>query len=218
MRDINFEKIKLKLSQTTPNEVLQLFIDPIKCLGEQLEGTSGGQTSKKWNALTYLINLPQNNETSPLSNYETNKPLKFLPQYCNYTYGSFLPSQQIHDSWAREKARYGVCNQFKSIELAIRLPGLQNIFKVELMVIYATLKIINEEYPNEPVHMLTNCLNRLYIINTQIKHPTLHNNHPDKIISQEIVELLQQKIQSTTLYKVQAHANIEGNEKADELA
>ena len=47
---------------------------------------------------------------------------------------------------------------------------------------------------------------------------TLHNNHPDKTILQEIVELLQQRTQSTTLYKVRAHANIEGNEKANELA
>ena len=55
--------------------------------------------SKKWNALTYPItNLPQNDEIPPLPNYETNKPLKFPPQYCYYTDGSFLPPQQIDDS------------------------------------------------------------------------------------------------------------------------
>ena len=55
--------------------------------------------SKKWNAITYPItNLPQNNETPSLPHYETNKPLKFLPQYCYYTNGSFLPPQQIDDS------------------------------------------------------------------------------------------------------------------------
>ena len=60
--------------------------------------------SKKWNAITYPItNLPQNNETPPLPDYETYKPLKFLPQYCYYTDGSFFPSQQIDDSWTREK-------------------------------------------------------------------------------------------------------------------
>ena len=86
------------------------------------------------------------------------------------------------------------------------------------MAIHATLKVINDEYPNKPPHIFTNCLNGLYIIKTQIKHPTLHNNHLDKTILQEIVELLQQRTQSTTLYKVQAHANIEGNEKVDKLA
>ena len=82
----------------------------------------------------------------------------------------------------------------------------------------ATLKIINEEYPNEPADIFTDCLNGLYIIKTQIKHLTLHKNHSDKTILQKIVKLLQQRTQPTTLYKVQAHANIEGNEKADELA
>ena len=147
--------------------------------------------SKKGNALTCLItNLPQNNEIPPLPNYETNKPFKFLPQYCYYIDDSFLPSQQTDDSWTSEKARYGVYNQSKNIELAIRLLGLQKFVRVELLVTNETLKIINEEYSNKPAHIFTNCLNGLYVIKTQIKHSTLHNNHLDKIILQEIVELL----------------------------
>ena len=67
-------------------------------------------------------------------------------------------------------------------------------------------------------HIFIDYLNGLYVIKTQIKHPTLHNNHPNKTILQEIVNLLQQRTQPTTLYKVRAHANIEGNGKADELA
>ena len=86
------------------------------------------------------------------------------------------------------------------------------------MAIHATLKIINGEYPNKPTHIFTDCLNGLYVIKTQIKHLTLHNNHLDKTILQEIVELLQQRTQPTTLYKVRAHANIEGNEETDKLA
>ena len=85
------------------------------------------------------------------------------------------------------------------------------------MAIHATLKIIEVEYRNELAHIFTNYLNGLYVIKTQIKHPTLHNNHPDKTILQEIFKLLQQRTQATTLYKLRAHANIEGNEKADEL-
>ena len=86
------------------------------------------------------------------------------------------------------------------------------------MAIHAILIIVNMEYPNEPAHIFTDNLNGLYIIKTQIKHLTLHNNYPDKTILQEIVELLQQRTQPTTLYKVQAHTNIEGNEKASKLA
>ena len=86
------------------------------------------------------------------------------------------------------------------------------------MAIHTTLKVINKEYPNKPARIFIDCLNGFYVIKTQIKHFTLHNNHPDKIILQEIVELLQPRPQPTTLYKVQAHTNIEGNEKADELA
>ena len=86
------------------------------------------------------------------------------------------------------------------------------------MTIHTVLKKINDEYPNEPTHIFTNCLNGLYVIKTQIKHPTLHNNHPNKTILQEIVELLQQRTQLSTLYKVRAHANIDGNEKANKLA
>ena len=175
--------------------------------------------SKKWNALAYpTTNLPQDDEIPPLPNYENNKSLKFSPQYCYYTDGFFLPPQQIEDRWTREKEGYGVYNQYKNLELAVRLPGLQNIFRIELMAIHTTLKIINEEYPNEPAHIFTSCFNELYIIRTQIKLLTLHHNHPDKTILQEIVKLLQQRTQPTTLYKVRVHANIEGNEKADELA
>ena len=86
------------------------------------------------------------------------------------------------------------------------------------MAIHATLKIINREHLNEPAHIFTNYLNELYVIKTKTKHLTLYNNHPDKTILQEIVELLQQRTQPTTLHKVQAHANIEGNEEVDELA
>ena len=139
--------------------------------------------SKKWNALAYpTTNLLQNDEIPPLPNYENNKSLKFPPQYCYYIDGSFLPPQQIGDRWTREKAGYGIYNQYKNLELAVKLLGLQNIFKVELMAIHAALTIINEEYPNEPAHIFTDCLNGLYVIKTQIKHLTLHNNYPDKTI------------------------------------
>ena len=85
------------------------------------------------------------------------------------------------------------------------------------MAIHQTIQKFNNEFPNEPPHIFTDCLNDLYIIKTQIKHPT-QQNHPNKTILKEIVEMLQRRIQPTIMYKVRAYANIEGNEKADKLA
>ena len=58
------------------------------------------------------------------------------------------------------------------------------------MAIHHALTIINKDFPNEPAHIFTQCLNGLYVIQNQIKHPTLHNNHPDKTILGEIVNFL----------------------------
>ena len=63
-----------------------------------------------------------------------------------------------------------------------------------------------------------NSLNSIYLLLTQIFHPTLHNNHPDKTILTEMVTMLQQRTQSTTIIKVRAHSNIEGNETTYALA
>jgi hypothetical protein len=57
-----------------------------------------------------------------------------------------------------------------------------------------------------------------HLINTQIKHPTQQNNHPDKTILALIVKLLKNCVTPTTLYKVRAHTNIIGNEEVDKLA
>ena len=86
------------------------------------------------------------------------------------------------------------------------------------MAIHHTLTIINKNFLNEPAHIFTYCLNGLYVINNQIKHPTLHNIHPDKTILEEIVNFLIQRTQPTTLYEVRTHANIKGNEEVDTLA
>ena len=80
----------------------------------------------------------------------------------------------------KEKSHYGIYNPIKEIELAIRLPGLQNVFRAKLMAIHQTFQKINNKFPNEPTYIFADCLNDLYIIKTQIKHPLQHNNHPDK--------------------------------------
>jgi ribonuclease HI len=96
--------------------------------------------------------------------------------------------------------------------------GPQNILRAELMAIHHTLRLLITVYQNEPAHIFTDCLNVLYLLNTQTKHPTLHNNHPDKNIIESIIQMLQTRTQTTTIHKVKAHMNISGNEQAYKLA
>ena len=87
-----------------------------------------------------------------------------------------------------------------------------------MIAIHKTLQIINTQYPNEPTYIFTDSLNVLYLLNTQIKHPTLHNSHPYQVTLASMVQLLQNRSQPITLYKVRAHVNIDGNEQVDKLA
>jgi ribonuclease HI len=87
-----------------------------------------------------------------------------------------------------------------------------------MIAIHKTLGNINTQYPNEPAYIFTDSLNVLYLPNTQIKHPTLQNSHPDQVTLASTVQLLQNRSQPITLYKVKAHVNIDGNEQAYKLA
>ena len=51
-----------------------------------------------------------------------------------------------------------------------------------------------------------------------MKLPTLYNSHPDKLILESMITMMQARIQPLILYKVRAHAHIDGNEQADQLA
>ena len=175
----------------------------------------------KWNKLLYPphTNTPTTN-TPPLPNYEITTTQKFPPQYSYYTDGSFIPPTKANDGhWKKEKAGYSIYNPTKTeIRISKRLPGLQTCFRAELMAIHKTLRLITTKYANEPAHIFTDCLNCIYVLNTQIKHPTHHNNHADKTILTSMVEMLKSRTQPTTINKVKAHKNIEGNEQADLLA
>jgi len=96
--------------------------------------------------------------------------------------------------------------------------GLQTSFRAELMAIHKTLRLITIKYTNEPAYIFIDCLNCLYVLNTQIKHLTHHNNHADKTLLTSMIEMLKNRTQPTTIYKVKAHTNIDGNEQADQLA
>ena len=175
----------------------------------------------RWNKLLYPPHTnPSTPNIPPLPNYKTNTTLKFPPPYSYYTDGSFVPPIKTNDEhWKKKKIVYGIYNPTKEdIRISKRLSGLQTYFRAELMAIHKTLRLITTKYPNEPAHIFTDCLNCIYILKTQIKHPTQHNNHADKAILTSMVEMLKSRTQLTTIHKVKAHTNIVGNEQTDQLA
>ena len=87
-----------------------------------------------------------------------------------------------------------------------------------MMAIHHNPQLLTTTYQNELAHIFTNRLNILYLLNTQIKHPTSHNSHPNKIILENMVKMLISRTQTTTLHKIKAHTNIGGNDQADALA
>ena len=144
---------------------------------------------------------------------------KFPLEYCYYTDGSFIPSKQINEiTWLAKRAAYGIYNEYKQLEISKRLHGLQNILHAELIALYDTIKMSLDLYQDKPIHIFTDSLNSLYLLNIQIRHPSLHTNHPNKTILSDMVQMLQERTNILTVYKVIAHSNITGNNKADELA
>ena len=77
-----------------------------------------------------------------------------------------------------------------------------------MMAIHHTLQLLTTTYGEEPTHIFINCINVMYLLNTQIKHLTLQYSHPNKFILEFMVQMLQSCTQTTTLHKVGAHANI----------
>jgi ribonuclease HI len=132
---------------------------------------------------------------------------------------TIIPPKKLSENiWEPVRAGYGIWNLLLKINISRRLIGLQNILRAEISAIYHTLLILNHEFPQEPAYIFTDSLNSLYLINTQIKHPTQQNNHPNKTILALIVKLLKNRVAPTTLHKVRAHTNIIGNEEAEKLA
>jgi hypothetical protein len=172
----------------------------------------------KWNKTPHPISRNQNAPIQ-LPNFLPKQHKKFPPQYCFYTDDSLTPPKQLSANiWEPARAEYGIWNPLFKRDISNRLIGLQNILRAEITTIYHTLVILNQEFPQEPAHIFTNNLNSLYLINTQIKHPTQQNNHQDKTILALIVQMLKNRVAPTTLYKVRAHTNIIGNEEVNKLA
>src|ERR1700738_1377156 len=87
-----------------------------------------------------------------------------------------------------------------------------------MMAIHHTLQFLTTTYCDDTTHMFTNCLNVLYLLNTQVKHPTMHDSHPHKTIFNSMVRMLQSRTQTSTLQKVKAPTTIDGIEQAYALA
>ena len=79
-----------------------------------------------------------------------------------------------------------------------------------MMAIHHTLQLLTIPYHDEPTHII-DYLSVLYLLNTQIKHPTIHKNHPNKII-------LESPHTNHHTPQVRTHANIDGNEHTDTQA
>ena len=178
--------------------------------------------SINWSKLTYPPRPPttQTPNIPLIIDIDKCLPLKYIPQSFYYTDGSFKPPKEASQGhWKHEKTRYGIYNSIKkNLKITIRLPRLQNILRAEMMAIHHTLQLLTTIYPDEPTHIFMDCLNVLYLLNTQIKHPTIHNSHPYKNILESMTTMLQSRTQITTLHKVKARANINGNEQVDTLA
>ena len=130
--------------------------------------------------------------TPPLPTYLDPVTSKFPPEYCYYRSGSFILLKQVEeDRWLRETTTYGIYYAHKNLEIFESLSGLQNILRAELMALYDSIKININQYQNEPMHIFIDSLNSIYLFNTQIKHPSLHNNHPNKTILFEMIQMLQ---------------------------
>ena len=87
---------------------------------------------KNWSQLTYPPPPPltQSHHIPPITNHAIYLPPKFPPQLCYYTDGSFIPPKALtKEHWRREKTGYGIYNPFKNLQIAKRLPGLQNILR-----------------------------------------------------------------------------------------
>ena len=122
-------------------------------------------------------------------------PLKFKPQQCIYIDGSFI----IPDEHGiGNTTGSGVYSPANNIRIADRLPGLQNILRAQLNAILIAIQ--STQYHTRDIHIFTNNLNSIYLINNRIRHPSSQHNHPDKLLIAAIVihiTWFTQKSQST---------------------
>jgi hypothetical protein len=163
--EIDIEDLETKLLQITTN--LQISPPYIKTPPPIPENVKVHK-HPKWNKTLYPTHLHQ---TTPpqLPSFPQTQYKKLLPQYCYYIDGSFTPPKKLtKEIWEATRAGYGNWNPLLKINISKRLVGLQNILRAEISAIHHTLLTLTQEFLHEPVHIFTDSLNSLYLINTQI--------------------------------------------------
>jgi hypothetical protein len=84
---------------------------------------------------TNIISLP--------NTFKHTYPLKFHPQHCTYTDGSFIPPTKISEGQIEGNiAGSRVYSPINNTKISERLPGYQNILRAELNTILIAVKNI----------------------------------------------------------------------------
>ena len=105
--------------------------------------------------------------------------------------GSFKPpKEKPHGHWKsqkkkikekeKEKQGYGTYNPIKNLQIDRKtMKSTKHPTSIDDGP-PSHLQLLTTTYQNEAVHVFTCCPNVLYLLNAQLKHPILHNNHPNK--------------------------------------
>jgi ribonuclease HI len=110
----------------------------------------------------------------------------------------------------------GVYNPNNNTKISERLPGYQNILRAKLNAILIAVK--NIQITQIDIHIFTDSINIIYLINNHIHHPTSQHHHPNKLLIATTVRQIYWTPHKVHIHKVRAHTGIAGNELADELA
>ena len=150
------------------------------------------------------------------TNLSTNT-LKYQPQQCIYTDGSFIPPSITPEGLVEGNiAGSGVYSPHENTKISERLLGYPNILRVELNAILIAIKHI--QHTQRDTYIFTYSLNSIYLINNHIHHPTSQHHHPDKLLIAAIIQQIYWTPHKIYIHKVRAHSDITGNEIADTLA
>lgn len=119
--------------------------------------------------------ITQTLNTPLITNVKRWLPPKYPPPLCYYINKAFKPPNEIiNKHWKCEKIGYGIYSPMNGFKITKRLPGLPKNPTSKIMNILHILQLLTTTYRDELTHIFTKCFNVLYLLNTQIKHPTMH--------------------------------------------
>ena len=138
----------------------------------------------------YKLKFTKNLKTTPRATLATpthntlhaHHPLKYEPQMCIYTNGSFIP---LDESGIGNIASSGVYIPHAYLHIAKWLPKLQNILWAELNAIVITATA-TKHFPHD-IFILVDSLINIYLRNNHIRYPSFQHHHLDKLLIVAIV-------------------------------